>query len=150
MNLQIKPTLIIIGTLLLGIVLGVLISGTFAEQRFRRMHSMMRPHGFAEDLIQVIQPNDEQQRQEIMAVIETTDLRIQDLMGQSREEIRSTVDSMAAQLQPLLTDEQKARLEKHLGDRRSKSLEPREHFRDRPPGPMEPPGEPFRDRPGHP
>ncbi|MFH1011342.1 MAG: hypothetical protein V1784_08950 [bacterium] len=131
MNLQIKPTLIIIGTLLLGIVLGTLISGTLADQRFRRIRSMMRPHGFAEDLIEAIGPKDEQQRREITAVIENTDLRIQDLMRQSREEIRARIDSMAAELQPLLTDEQRTRLEKLLGDRWPGPMEHRDPFRDR-------------------
>lgn len=132
MNLQIKPTFIIIGTLLLGIVLGTLISGTLADQRYRRIRSMVRPHGFAEDLIEAVQPKDEEQRREIMAIVEKTDLRMQDLMRQSRAEMRAKIDSMAAELQPLLTDEQKAWLDKHLGDRRSGPMKHGEPFRDRP------------------
>jgi len=146
MNLQIKPTLIIIGTLLLGIVLGTLISGTLADQRYRRIRSMMRPPGFAEELVEAIQPKDEEQHRAIMAIVENADLRMQDLMRQSRAEMHAKIDSMAAELRPLLTDEQKTRLEKHLGDRRPGQMEPKEPFGDRRPGPMEH-GEPFRDRP---
>lgn len=141
MNLQIKPTLIIIGTLLLGIVLGTLISGTLAERRFQRIRSMMKPPQFAEDLVEAIGPKDEQQRREIMAIIDETDQKIQNMMHQSREEMHAAIDSLAAKLQPILTDEQRARLEEHLGDRHHRPMEPSgEPFPGRRPphGPMEP------------
>jgi hypothetical protein len=146
MNLQIKSSLIIIGTLLLGIVLGTLISGMLAERRFQRIHSMMKPPQFAEELVEAIGPKDEPQRREIMAIINETDQKIQNMMHQSREEMHAAVDSLAAKLQPLLTVEQKARLEKHLGDRRHRPMEPpKEQFPGRRPQPG--PIEPFPDRP---
>ena len=54
MNLQVKPTLIIIGTLLIGIVLGALMSGTLADRRYQRIRSMMGPDRFPEQLVEGI------------------------------------------------------------------------------------------------
>lgn len=118
MNLQIKPTLIIIGTLLIGIVLGALLSGTLAERRHQRIRSMMRPPRFSEQLIEIIRPQDSEQRDAIAAILENSAWRIDDMMRESRAEIHATVDSMALKLKPLLTAEQNARLQKHMGDRR--------------------------------
>jgi hypothetical protein len=128
MNLQVKPTLIIIGTLLIGIVLGALMSGTLAERRHRKIRSMMRPDGFSEQLIEVIQPQDNEQRDAIAAVLRNTGRRIDEMMRESRAEIHGTVDSMALELKPLLTDEQNARLKKHLGERPPRADRPERRF----------------------
>jgi hypothetical protein len=132
MNLQVKPTLVIIGTLLIGIVLGALMSGTLAERRHRKIRSMMRPDGFSEQLIEVIQPQDSDQRDAIAAVLQNTGRRIDEMMQESRADIHATVDSMALELKPLLTDEQNARLQKHLGDRRARPEKPERRFPHRP------------------
>lgn len=128
MNLQVKPTLIIIGTLLIGIVLGALMSGTLAERRHRKIRSMMRPDGFSEQLIEVIQPQDNEQRDAIATVLRNTGCRIDEMMQKSRNEIHAMVDSMAVELKPLLTDEQNARLQKHLGERPPRGDRPEGRF----------------------
>lgn len=128
MNLQVKPTLIIIGTLLIGIVLGALMSGTLAERRHRKIRSMMRPDGFSEQLIELIQPQDNEQRDAIAAVLQNTGRRIDEMMRESRAEIHTMVDSMALELKPLLTDEQNARLQKHLGERPPRGDRPERRF----------------------
>ncbi|MBU1706986.1 hypothetical protein KKB28_03625 [bacterium] len=120
MNLQVKPALIIIGTLLIGIVLGALMSGTLADRRHRKIGEMMRPNMFSERLIEVIEPLEPDQREAITAIVEETATRVQNLTRETRFEMHAVMDSMFSELRPLLTDEQSLRLERHLGDARAR------------------------------
>ena len=144
MNLQVKPTLIIIGTLLIGMVLGALILGTLAEKRHERIRKMMGPGKFTERLLDVIQPENDEQRDNIIAVAESTTLKIDRMMRESRDEIRAMVDSMTVELRPFLSEDQNARLQKHIGDGWRRGERMKHHGM--PPG--SPPGGPPADFPG--
>ena len=122
MNLQVKPALIIIGTLLIGIVLGALISGALAERRYREIRCMLRSDLLTERLIEIIEPLEDKQREEVRAIVEQTSVRVRNLTRETRFEMHAVMDSLFAELQPLLTDRQKARLEKHIGNRRARAM----------------------------
>jgi uncharacterized membrane-anchored protein YhcB (DUF1043 family) len=121
MNLQVKPALIIISTLLIGIVLGALMSRTLADSRHQRIGDMMRPDMLSMRLIEVIEPLESDQREVVTAIVDKTASRVRDLTHETRFEMHAMMDSMFAELKPLLTDEQNARLEKHLGDKRARA-----------------------------
>ncbi len=121
MNLQVKPALIIIGTLLIGIVLGALMARTLADSRYRRIDNMIRPDMLSIRLIKIIEPLEADQREAVTAIVEETASKVRNLTRETRFEMHAVMDSMFAELQPLLTDRQKARLEKHIGDRRARA-----------------------------
>lgn len=121
MNLQVKPSLIILGTLLIGIILGVLLSGALIRERHHRIEAMLGPPRFAERIIKVVKPRDVEKRKAIAAIVEKTSLRIRDLTRETRTGMHAVVDSMFSELKPLLNEEQSKRLEKHLGDRKARA-----------------------------
>ena len=129
MNLQVKPALIIIGTLLIGIVLGALMSRALADRQYRRIGDMMRPDRLSMRLIKIIEPLEPDQREAVTAIVEETAAKIRDLTRETRFEMHAVMDSMFMELKPLLTDEQNARLEKHRGERRARAEKMGRHMR---------------------
>ena len=121
MNLQVKPALIIIGTLLIGIVLGALMARTLADRRHQIIGDMMRPDMLSIRLIKIIEPLESDQREAVTAIVEETASRVRNLTRETRSEMHTVMDSMFTELKPLLTNEQNARLEKHIGDRRARA-----------------------------
>jgi hypothetical protein len=124
---------IIVGTLLIGVVIGALIVGPLvARHHFRRIADLRTPKGFAERLEEIIQP-DQSQVQTLRPILMKYAESFDEVASRHREEVKNMIDSLDAELDTILTDEQKARLE----DRRrgfGPPGEPGEHHK--------PPGEP--------
>jgi hypothetical protein len=120
-----KSVLILSATLLIGIVLGGVISGAIVNRRLQHLTELRRPGGFAFFLEHAIQPEDEEQAAAIQAVLERMGPRFHEILERSHSEMEALRDSVHAELDPILTEEQKER------------LEARTHMR---PGFMRPPG----------
>lgn len=113
-----KSALLLIGTLLIGIVLGVLLHARLSEQRIERLAFLRSQRGFVRFMERAIEPRDEEQRQAIRAVLERAAQRMAEHQTESRREARVILDSTRAELRALLTDEQLRQLEEHLEFRR--------------------------------
>lgn len=119
-----KTVLIIAGTLIIGIVIGALLTGMFARQHYRGERSARGRdmgkggrQGFASRLIRLVQA-DSTQVPLLKPVIEETMTRIDAIQGRSREEVRHVIDSMEVKLQPILRPDQMDRLKKFHTERR--------------------------------
>ena len=142
MNMKVKTTLIILFTLLIGIILGMLIDRTIMRFRFQKKFAEARQaRGITRLLENLIRP-DESQYEAVKDILEKYSKRLHDHREKSFQEMNVFIDSMRAELDQILTDEQKARIKK--------DMERIERMRGRRPGPpMRPPG-PFdreHDRP---
>lgn len=100
-----KAGLILIGTLVLGIIIGVLGSRYLVEKRIGRMAGMRYQKGFVEVFIKLIDPA-ENQEQAVRAVLEKHHDRFRKIMEGRMVEIRTSMDSLKVELIPLLTEEQ--------------------------------------------
>ncbi len=80
---------------------------------------MRSARGLAHYFENVVQPDGEEQREAIRAILDEAAPKFADAMMESRERIRSLSDSVRAELDPLLTDEQRQRLDEHMRIRRS-------------------------------
>lgn len=109
-----KSVLILLLTLLLGAVLGALVNAWLAHQRFDRLRSLRTEPGFIRVMERAIEPQDAAQQEAIRAVLEQTADRMNAIQRERREEMRALVDSMKAQLAPVLTERQMDRLEQRL------------------------------------
>lgn len=118
MTARTKSTLILIATLALGIVLGSLITGAAVNRRLDRIAEMRTARGMAFFLERAIQPESEEQREAIRAVLDDAAPAFTEVMRESRERMARLTDSLRAELEPLLSDEQKARLEEGMRMRR--------------------------------
>ena len=69
MNARTKSILIIIATLLIGIAIGALGTGTILNQRVETLQALREDDGFMFFIERVVEPVDEAQQQEIRAVL---------------------------------------------------------------------------------
>ena len=115
MSLQTKPSLIIIGTLILGIVLGVVGSSALMRDRFQRLHDMGKPHRMSGYIIDTIGPLDPATEDTIRTILDATGKRMHEEMRAGRDQIRSIIDSTLLQIEPLLTEEQFKRAKEIIG-----------------------------------
>jgi hypothetical protein len=105
---------IIIGTLLIGVAIGALVVGPLVARRhFKRIADWRTPKGFAARIEEIIEP-DESQVEALRSVLSKHGVALEDVMSQHRAEVRGLVDSLHADLDTILTEEQKERLEKRM------------------------------------
>jgi uncharacterized membrane protein len=133
-RIETRSALILLATLLIGALLGALITGALAQRRISRV-AEMRERGFGMHIERIIQPRDEEQREALRAVLEVAAQRHQEIMRGAREQLEDQLRQMREELFPLLDEEQRQRLESAA-----------EGFR--PGGFRGPPGPSGRGRPG--
>ena len=114
MNIQAKSSLILVFTLLIGIALGVLIDRTLIHQSFvKRMERMQSPGAFMSNFERLIEPN-EDQFNHVKKIVEKYSQRLFEQSQNTRQEMTAIMDSLKAELEPILTSEQKERLEQRF------------------------------------
>lgn len=139
MTTRTKTTLIIIGTLLLGMLLGALLTGAVVRHRLGQLNDLRTPRGFSRVLEETIQPANAAQREELQAALQQGGRRLVRLRRQHRQETRALVDSLRAEIEPLLTPEQQKRLDERLGAFRERIPPPPSPQRRGPQRPSRPP-----------
>ncbi|MGQ9604127.1 MAG: hypothetical protein ACUVUU_07920 [bacterium] len=112
MNLQLKSALIIIVTMIIGILIGTFIVAPLAARRYLAMMETLRHRaGLAYGIERMILP-DRSQKEYVKPVIRKYSERFEMLFQKHRKDVQALVDSLEAELNPLLTEEQKQRLER--------------------------------------
>ena len=110
MKLDLKSMTIVGGTLLLGVVLGLVLQGTLQRLRNDRMGQLRHEQGFVRHMESIIRPRADQ-RAAIMPLLEATGARNQRIIDSAQAELRSTLDGMRAQLAPMLDADQRKRMD---------------------------------------
>jgi hypothetical protein len=114
MTASTKSVLMLFSTLLIGVLLGSLTTGAMNNRRMHNLAEMRSARGLAFYLEDVVQPVSEEQREAIRAVLEEAAPKFAETMMESRERMRELTDSVRAELDPLLTEEQRQRLEERM------------------------------------
>ncbi len=107
-----KSALLLVVVLAIGMILGSLLTGAVANRRLASLtevRSRMVP--FIEE---AIQPESEEQREAIREVLDAAAPRFAEIFSSTGEQMRALADSVFEELEPLLTEEQKERLEKRM------------------------------------
>jgi hypothetical protein len=141
MNTKVKITFIIIVTLVIGIVLGALINRALLRQRIQKAFLHRNPVGMVSFLEEVIEPTPEQ-RILIREILEKHRKKSEQLREKFMMDMKAEFESLEAELDPILTPEQKKRLKR-------RSFRPWRGPRRRPGswGMPPPPGKPPEDKP---
>ncbi|MES2177668.1 MAG: hypothetical protein V4550_07355 [Gemmatimonadota bacterium] len=105
-----KSALLLGATLLVGMVLGAAGAGSLDRQRRERLGGMGRPPGLARHIEEVINPRDGAQAEQLRPIIQRAAERNQLLIRRTNDELRASIDSMRAELDPLLDADQRDRL----------------------------------------
>lgn len=111
MKLQVKSALIIIGTLVIGMILGGLISGMIRHQMHGKTADGPRGDRFERMMNRIIQP-DESQAARLQIVMDRYAPKFADQHQRHSGEMQKLVDSLNVELEPILTEEQINRLQK--------------------------------------
>jgi len=110
MNVKIKFGSIILATLILGMVLGGLIHSTVMKNRIRQIREFRGRGGFESFIERVIEP-DEAQRQQLQEIFNKYSAKFNEIRFRQASEFSAVMDSMRVELDPILTPEQKKKLE---------------------------------------
>lgn len=119
---------IVVGTLLIGVVIGALIVGPLvARHHFKRVADWRTPKGFADRFEEIIEP-DESQVDALRAILARYGENFDEVASRHRGEMKDMIDSLSAELDTLLTDEQRERLEQRRRQIRPPG-DPRDHHK---------------------
>ena len=136
MTAQVKSALLLLLVLVFGVLLGLGGRGAFERAQFARAGGPPRGRaGLARHMEETIQPRDSAQAAAIRPVLARAAERNRHIIGNVNDALRASIDSMKAELAPLLDDAQRARL-----DEVTRALPPVGSPGGGPPGRFGPPG----------
>ncbi len=114
MNTKTKSILAILATLLIGIAIGAIASGTLRHRKMERIERMSPQERFLKTMDEIIKP-DEQQREAIQQVLKRESEQMAGIRERYQGEVIAVMDSVKKELRSILTPEQSQRLEEHFG-----------------------------------
>ncbi len=118
MSNSVRAWLLLVGTLCLGIALGVLGSGAMQDRRMARVNDIRRPGGFVAHVQRVIAPTSDEQWARIRPLVEAADHANGERRRSHDAAMRTALDTLKAQLDPLLDEAQRERLARFAPNRR--------------------------------
>ncbi|UBM62772.1 hypothetical protein LA303_02035 [Candidatus Sulfidibacterium hydrothermale] len=141
MNDKTKYTLAFIAVLLIGFVLGFLVSGRLIHNRINRMQRYYTPTGFRYEIRRILRPTPEQW-QKMKPVLEEYARKNRENMMNFRQQQIEFIKKLQHDLKPFLSPQQIKRLEKLEWHRRKMMKNHRMHRRMYPPPNQQPPAKP--------
>ena len=110
MKIDLKAWLAVLGTLVIGIIIGLLLNGALSQRRMREMERMRGPGGFVAEMEQLIHPRDAAQRDNLRPLLEEQDRRNRAIVDGARASMRADMDSFIVKISPILDADQLSRL----------------------------------------
>ena len=142
-----KPVILVIITLIIGFVLGMLVSAQVRFHKLKPVRMYFSEERFREGFFNAIQP-DEKQKAEIAAILDKYAKLNGNLQADMRRELDSNIKEMRKELDSKLTKDQLARVKEMEEQRQEMIRQNRKNRNDsidhkhRPGGPQ---GHPFQD-----
>ncbi len=106
-----KPLTLLLLTLFVGMLLGAAITGRVVQSRLAKYNNFLSEAGFAQILMDVIEPESEGQRAKLLPILEETGQNIQETKANARTDILLHYRELEAALLPILSQEQANRLQ---------------------------------------
>jgi len=111
MKIKTKITFSVVITLAIGALLGAMLNRTLSQTRIKRILSRRTPPVFVSFYEDIIEP-DANQRKEIEKILDKHAKQLSEIHANFRQKLESSIESLTAELDPILTPKQKKRLEK--------------------------------------
>jgi hypothetical protein len=105
-----KPVLVIIGTLIIGFILGYFVSGAVTHHKIKYYMKVTEKEGFVNMIYERIDPSDEQKKQ-LYPILQ----KYSQKSNKCIEYHKVVIDSLRTELEPYITAEQMQKLEKCIG-----------------------------------
>jgi len=106
MSAKLTSILVLLATLALGIVMGILIHAQIMENRIDEIGKAVTREGFEQSMVEMLNPMDETQREEIEAILKRYGSRVHESFAESRTRLRQLTDSMETELSTVLSPKQ--------------------------------------------
>lgn len=116
-----KPALLLLGTFVLGGLVGGLLVGTIVKNRVDTIRSLRTADGFTEHMLSAIEPTPAQ-RDTLRPLLREAGSDIEQMTHQTRAQMRARVNILWQEMRPHLTPEQRntlRRMRRRFQDRRS-------------------------------
>lgn len=116
MRPQAKAAAWIAATFVVGTAFGMVLNGALSKQSVapapiaRPQGEQGPPMGFVDEMERLIQPHDDNQREQLRPFLERTDNANRTIVDGARIAMRAALDSLRANVAPLLDDQQRQRL----------------------------------------
>lgn len=129
MNIQVKSTLLIIATFLLGMLLGALIAGRFFNTQLEKVGEFTHTEqGFKNKLYRIIEPTDSQ-KVVIDTILRQKSEKLKGLTETHQQNIQNLTTELVAELEPVLYEDQIKRLKNRLEQNRKRHEKRRQERR---------------------
>jgi hypothetical protein len=151
MQTRTKSALLLLAVLVLGMAIGILLSGVMHNRRMDRIARLRTGPGIAGLVERAVEPESEEQRARIRAVMDEAAPRFAEVFKRTREEMESLSDSVMSELETILSADQMEALRRHMDMRMRRDARPsgdrrgREGASRRPGAGGPPPGRPPPD-----
>ena len=113
-SVRTRTVLVLIGTLILGMVVGALLTGLIVRERIHHLRQLRTPAGFTQEMMQAIEPTGPAQREALRKALESHVHRMRAIRERYRKELHAEVDSMHAAAEDLLTPKQQERMREKM------------------------------------
>ncbi len=110
--MKIKPIWVALTTLIMGVMLGMLITGHITKKRLHSFTKFRTEEGFRHRFLEIINPDEEQMKQ-LRPIIEKYGERHHEITDSVHDRVRELMKAFHDEMEPLLTEEQKERLKHH-------------------------------------
>jgi hypothetical protein len=113
-----KTLVMLLGTLLIGIIIGALAMSIFTHRRWKSFSEPPTKERFIQKTTHLIDP-DETQLKQIKPIIEKYSEKAYVLVKENSNQMFATFDSLYTELKPFLNDNQKQKFEKKINKLKS-------------------------------
>lgn len=114
MNVRMKFAVYLVFTLLFGIAIGILLNRALLQKKIKDMLMMRASGRIVPQLEEIVRSAGPEQRESIREIFDKYETKMADIHLRFREEIEAAFKSLKADVDPLLTPEQKIRLDEML------------------------------------
>jgi hypothetical protein len=118
MQTRTKSAFLLLTVLVLGMLIGILVSGVMHNRRMQRIARIRTGPGIAQLVERAVEPVSEEQRARIRQIMEGAAPRFEQVFQRTQEEMRALSDSVMAELEAILAPEQMVELRRHMEMRR--------------------------------
>ena len=118
MQTRTKSAFLLLAVLVLGMVIGILVSGVLHNRRMQRIARIRTGPGMEQLIERAVQPESEEQAARIREVMQVAAPRFAELFANTHEEMRALSDSVLSELEAILSPEQMEQLRQHMEMRR--------------------------------
>lgn len=120
MQTRTKSAFLLLAVLVLGVAIGILLSGVMHNRRMDRIARLRTAPGIIRLVERAVEPESEEQRAAIREIMEAAAPRFAETFQRTQEEMRQLSDSVMTELEAVLTPAQLEDLREHMLMRRGR------------------------------